>query len=210
MVPTHHRLLSPPFLRSSLITLHSSLLLDARGSENTLRTSPHMRDVEGHLFRTSGRKGLKGRKGRFDSSTARDDASGFYSEMKSSLKSGRPLRPDVLNHVPCVPQISPTRPVTQAGRNQTKPRKTRKPAPPDTEGDGKKYASRIHRLFAPIPHRMGELPVSGPKGISSNCLPCPAKRVSAYSVVKNSDAPPVIHNSIPLSPHRRDFGIICS
>ena len=76
---------------------------------SALLTLFNSRDIEGHLFRTSGRKGLKGRKGRFDSSTARDDASGLYSEMKSSLKSGRPLRPDVLNHVPSVPQISPTR-----------------------------------------------------------------------------------------------------
>ena len=137
---------SPPPVSSfpSFIVHHSSLLLDARG----LRTSPHMRDVEGHLFRTSGRKGLKGRKGRFDSSTARDDASGLYSEMKSSLKSGRPLRPDVLNHGPCVPQISP--PAQHRRPGEVKPRKPRKPAPPDTEGDGKKYASHLHRLFVTI------------------------------------------------------------
>ena len=38
-------------------------------------------------------------------------------------------------------------------------------------------------------YNVGGLSVPGPKGDFSNCLPCPAKRVSAYSVVKNSDTP---------------------
>ena len=45
---------------------------------------------------------------------------------------------------------------------------------------------RAHVLLVLVPpHAEGESPVSGPKGIFSNCLPCPAKRVSAYSVVNN-------------------------
>ena len=38
-------------------------------------------------------------------------------------------------------------------------------------------------------YNVGGLSVPGPKGDFSNCLPCPAKRVSVCSVVKNSDTP---------------------
>ena len=53
------------------------------------------------------------------------------------------------------------------------------------------FASRLHRPLAPSPHTAGGLPVPGPKGISSNCLPCPAKRVSAWSVVNLTGAVPI-------------------
>ena len=49
------------------------------------------------------------------------------SEMKSSLKSGRPLRPDVLNHVPSVPQIShPSPQAKDHGKLGNRLRRTRK------------------------------------------------------------------------------------
>ena len=54
----------------------------------------------------------------------RDAALGARAEMKSSLKSGRPLRPDVLNHVPSVPQIS--HPSPQVANHGNRLRRTRK------------------------------------------------------------------------------------
>ena len=148
-----------------------------------------MMDIEGHLFRTSGRKGLKGRKGRFDSSTARDDASGTHSEMKSSLKSGRPLRPDVLNHDPYVPQISPRPPraafgeKSNHGMHGNRLRRTRK-------------AIGNFRFAHPSPLRprsiyCGRIASIGPEGKFSNCFPRPAKRASACSVVKPQRRPAV-------------------
>ena len=54
----------------------------------------------------------------------RDAALGARAEMKSSLKSGRPLRPDVLNHVPSIPQIS--HPSPQVANHGNRLRRTRK------------------------------------------------------------------------------------
>ena len=48
----------------------------------------------------------------------------------------------------------------------------------------------LHASIGPSPeYNVGGLPVPGPKDDFSNCLPCPAKRVSVYSAVKKLCCP---------------------
>ena len=72
---------------------------------------------------------------------------------------------------------------------EVKPRKTRKPAPPDTEGDWKSSLRTSIDPLARNPCETEGLPVLNPKEDFSNCFPRPAKRVSAHSVVDYAYAP---------------------
>ncbi len=51
------------------------------------------------------------------------------------------------------------------------------------------FAPHVHRPLARNPCETEGLPVLNPKEDFSNCLPCPAKRVSAHSVVDYAYAP---------------------
>ena len=84
----------------------------------------------------------------------------------------------------------PPSPSTAHAHREIKPRKALKTGSARYERRLEVFAPHNHRPLDRNSSEAGGLPVSNPKENFSNCLPCPAKRVSAHSVVKILDAPP--------------------